>query len=282
MHKKIMQKNFPNELKLADITPILKKDDSMLAKNYIPVSVLPCVSKIFERIMQKQLFQYVEKFLSPFLCGYRKGFSTQTALLGLAEKWKASLDKKGYCAAVLMDLSKAFDTINHELLLAKLSASGFDKNALEIMRNYLSNRWQRTKINTTFSSWSALLKGVLQGSVLGRILFNIFLNYLFFILKDTDVCNLADDTSRHACDISLDELLIRLEHDSALAVCWFESNYMKLNTDKWHLIISGNKHGSLWADIGKDRIWESNYVKILRKNIDTSLKFEFHMLKVCS
>ena len=114
----IMKKNFPNELKLADITSILKKDDSMLAKNYRPVSALPCVSNIFERIMQKHLFQYIEKILSPFLCGYRKGFSIQTALLGLNEKWKTSLDKKGHAGAALMDLSKAFDTINHELLLA--------------------------------------------------------------------------------------------------------------------------------------------------------------------
>ena len=124
-----------------------------------------------------------------------------------------------------MVLSKEFDTRNHELLLAKLNTYSFDKNALEVMRNYLINRWQRTKTNTTFSYWSALLKGVPRGSVLGQILFNIFLNDLFFVLKDTDFCNFADDTSPHACDISLDELLIHLERDSALAVCWFESKY---------------------------------------------------------
>ena len=124
-----------------------------------------------------------------------------------------------------MVLSKEFDTINYELLLAKLNGYGFDKNALEVIRKYLSNRWQRTKVNTTFSYWSALLKGVPRGSVLGRILFHIFLDDLLFILKDTDVCNFADDASPHACDISLDELLMNLERDSALALCWFESKY---------------------------------------------------------
>ena len=113
-------------------------------------------------------------------------------------------------------------------------------------------------------------------------MFNIFLNDLFLVLKDTDVCNFADDISPHAGDISHDELLMHLEHGSALMVCWFESNYMKLNTDKCHLRISSNKHESFWADIGNDRIWGSNYFKLLGINIDRSLKFNFHMLKMCS
>ena len=238
---------------------------TMLAKNYRPVSALPCVSKIFD-IMQKQIFQYIEKFLLPFLFGYRKGFNTQTARLGIVEKWKASLDEKKYTGAVLMDLSKAFYTINHELLLAKLNGYGFDKHLLEIMRNYLCNCRQRRKINTTFSSWSALLKGVPQSSVLGPIFLNIFLNDLFLVLKDTDVCNFTDDTSAHACDISLDELLMRLEHDSTLAVCCFESNYMKLNTNKCHLIISDNKHESVWVDIDRGvKLCQASWKKCRQK-----------------
>ena len=234
---------------------------TMLAKNYRPVSALPCVSKIFD-IMQKQIFQYIEKFLF----GYRKGFNTQTARPGLVEKWKASLDEKKYTGAVLMDLSKAFDTINHELLLAKLNGYGFDKHLLEIMRNYLCNCRQRRKINTAFSSWSALLKGVPQSSVLGPIFLNIFLNDLFLVLKDTDVCNFTDDTSAHACDISLDELLMRLEHDSTLAVCCFESNYMKLNTNKCHLIISDNKHESVWVDIDRGvKLCQASWKKCRQK-----------------
>ena len=112
----LLNKNFPENLKLADVTPIFKKKDKTFVENYRPVSVLPAVSKIFERIMQTQISDCIGKFLSPFLCGYRKGFSTQYALLTLIERWKFCLDKQGFAGALLMDLPKAFDTINHELL----------------------------------------------------------------------------------------------------------------------------------------------------------------------
>ena len=98
--------------------------------------------------------------MSPYLCGYRKGFNAQYALLSLIEKWKKTLDNKGYTGAILMDLSKAFDTINHELLITKLYAYGFSKDSLKIISSYMSDRWQRTKIDKSSSSWSAHLKGV--------------------------------------------------------------------------------------------------------------------------
>ena len=139
---------------------------------------------IFERIIQKQFSNYVDEFLSPYLCGYRKGFHTQNALLSLIEKRKKELDNKGYAGAILMDLSKALDNINHELLIARRYAYGFSKDPLKLKNSYMSDHWQRTKIDKSFSSWSALLKGVAQGSVLGPILFNINLNdfFLFLIL----------------------------------------------------------------------------------------------------
>ena len=118
----IENKIFLTNLKVADISPIFKKEDSTLVKNYRPISVLPVVSKIFERIMQTQIAAYMEEHLSQYLCGYRKGFNAQHALIALIEKWKESLDNKGYAGAMFMDLPKAFDTKNHQLLVAKLYA----------------------------------------------------------------------------------------------------------------------------------------------------------------
>ena len=98
----------------------------------------------------------MEKFLSPFLCGYRKGYSAQQALLSMLEKWRDSLDNGGYGGGVLMDLSKAFDTLDHDLLIAKLHAYGFGRAALRFVKSYLSDRWQRVKVNTSYSKWAEL------------------------------------------------------------------------------------------------------------------------------
>ena len=155
------------------------------------------------------------------------------------EKWKLSIDNKGFAGGILMNLSKTFDTINHQLLLAKLHAYGFSKQALAVICSYFSNRKQRIKINNVFSSWKDLILGVLQGSVLGPLLFNIYLNDLFFFLKDVGICNFADDTTTYISDESLDNVLKLLEKNSMLAIHWFESNYMKLNIDKCRVMVLG-------------------------------------------
>ena len=180
-----------------------------------------------------------------------------------------------------MDLSKAFDTINHELLIAKLEAYGFSNDALKIILDYLSDRWQRTKVNTSFSSWAELICGVPQGSLLGPVLFNIYLNDLFLQFTNTHVCNFADDTTLSACSLSLEELLRDLENDTLSAIIWFENNYMKLNQDKCHFLASGNVNEHLWVKVGDEMIWESTEEKLLGVTIDKNLDFNSHLTSVC-
>ena len=159
---------FPDTLKLSDITP---------------VSILPLVSKLSEKIMYDQLYEYIEYFLNQLLCGFRKAHSTQHALFRILQKWQKGLDSGEFIGTILMDLSKGYDCLPHDILIAKLEAYGLDNDSLNLILDYLSFRKQRTKVGSAYSKWSKIRRGIPQGSILGPLLFNIFINDIFMFIN---------------------------------------------------------------------------------------------------
>ena len=135
---------------IANVTPIFKKRKRTSKNNYRPVSVLPILSKLFERLISKQFSEFFESILSKFQCGFRKGYGAQ--LLMMLETWKEARDNKEAFGTLLTDISKAFDCLSHDLLIAKLRAYGLDLASLEILRDYLTNIKQRTKVHSFYSS----------------------------------------------------------------------------------------------------------------------------------
>ena len=150
----------------------------------------------------------------------------------MREKWKLVLDKGCNLKAIFQDLSKAFDTLNHELLLAKLNAYGFSMNAIAYIKSYLSNRYQRNNINNIFSTRKNIYKCVTQGSVLGSLLFNIFINDKFYFIENYYLCNYPEDDTLYVFDCNMNFVKEKLYKDFEVLDTWFYDNYMSFDPGK--------------------------------------------------
>ena len=218
---------------------MFKKLDPSDKANYRPVSVLPLLSKVFEKIIYDQLYEYLENFLSELLCGFRKAHSTQHALFRLIQKWQEELDSGGYVGTILMDLSKAYDCLSHDLLIAKLEAYGLDIGSLKFLLDSVSVRKHKTKVGSSYSKWSEICRP--QGSILGLLLFNIFINDIFFFVEKSGICNFTDGSTVYSCGKDLPKIKENLICTMKNILKWFKLNSSKYNTGKFQFMILGNK-----------------------------------------
>ena len=273
---------FPDALKEAELSPLFKKDDSMNKVNFRPVSILVCISKIYEKAYSRQITTFFENILSASLSAFRKSYSCETVLIRLIEDWKLLLEKHQIVGAMLIDLSKAFDCLPHRLLLAKLNAYGLNDSACQLIQSYLLNRRQRVKIGECRSSWLNITKGVPQGSILGPLLFNIFLNDIFYIIDG--IYNYADDNtiSRHGESFEIMKSLLENATESALS--WFKENEMQANPSKFQAFILGNysRENATSFKIDGSNITPSKSVNLLGIEIDDKLTFSNHISNICA
>ena len=274
---------FPSELKHAEVAPVFKKSDNMKKGNFRPVSILTCISKIFESLMSDQILQSMQRVLSQYLSAYRMGYSCEHVLVRVIEDWKKALDNGEHVGCVLMDLSKAFDSIPHGLLLSKLNAYGMNFEGCELIRSYLTGRKQRVKLESIRSDWMLLKRGVPQGSILGPLLFNIFINDMFYVINSPcDIYNYADDNSISCHD--KDPYYVKQNLEDALdhAINWFKSNYLQANPGKFQFIyISRSGNAGLTVRVDDTQITSESSVKLLGVTIDDDMSFKTHVSSLC-
>ena len=276
---------FPDDLKLAEIVPLHKKGNNMLKENYRPVSVLAVFDKIFENIIADQMTDFFKMKYNDLLCAYRKNYGSCHILINLLESWKLALDQKKIVGTLLMDLSKAFDCVPHGLLLCKLKAYGFSDSACKLMASYLSDRKQRVKINDKRSSWAKISKGIPQGSCLGPIIFNIFVNDIFYFIKKCSLVNYADDNTLSISGESFDVVTAALQLDAENSIKWFNSNFMKINPDKFQIMCMTSVYSSeelpSRITISGHELKNEDFVQLLGITIDSKLTFDRHIDGIC-
>ena len=183
----------------------------------------------------------MDTFLNKLLCEFRKACSTQHALYKLLQRWQKELDNSGLVGTILMDLSKAYDCLPHDLIIAKFEAYGLSKSSLSLLLDYLTSRKQRVKIGSSYSIWNEIKRGVPQGSILGPLLFNAFINDIFMFIEKTEICNFADDNTIYDCGEDLSNILENLKHDLKILLKWFRTNSLQASSGKFQLMISRRK-----------------------------------------
>ena len=279
---------FPDILKVAKVFPIFKNGDKSDFQNNRPISVLPSFSKIFEKVVQSRLLSYLH--LNNILCsnqfGFRKNHSTYMALIELYDKISLAIDKNEYSIGIFIDLSKAFDTLDHTILLKKLYHYGIRGKAWDWFNSYLCNRKQCVCLNGIMSDYKLVTHGVPQGSILGPLLFILYINdivncskYLLFIL-------FADDTNLFFSCKDITHLFNTVNSELDKLSIWFKANKLSLNIKKTNYILFGTKHlsAAVFHNVSIDGqlLERVEYTKFLGVYIDEKLTWKKHIEHVAA
>ena len=275
---------FPDLLKYAEMAALFKKLDRLCKENYRPVSILTALSKVFEKIYCRQLTSYFDRIFSKYLSGFRQKYSCQSTLLRMIEEWKSALDNGNMVGSIAIDLSRAFDSLPHGLLLAKIYAYGVNIESCKLIASYLHNRHHRVKIRDKRSDWLQIERSVPQGSIMGPLLFNIFINDIFLHSSDIDIYNYADDNCISFAGNSIDVIEDTLNKEIISLMEWFRKNSLAANPAKFQtMLVKSNSIKDTELNVTADNVSlpSSDTMKVLGIDIDARLTFDGHVSNMC-
>ena len=278
----IEQGVFPRELKLANGLPLYKTDDPFLFNNYRPVSLLSILSKVFEKIMYYRLIEYLEayKIIINNQFGFRKNHSSYMALMVFMNELITSLENGKIVVGVFLDFSEAFDTVDHHILLSKLEHYGIRGNALSWFRNYLTDRKQYVTYNGSTSPTKSIRCGVPQGSILGPLLFLIYINDLYLVCNHCTPILFADDTNLFISGVDIDHMQNILNDELHHISQWLMTNKLSLNVKKTHYMVIIKKRiarSGMMIKINGQAISEVSKTKFWGVIIDNKINWKDHI-----
>jgi hypothetical protein len=279
---------FPDALKIGKVCPVFKSGDKSSLANYRPISILPSFSKIYEKAMYNRLSSFLSdcNILVDNQYGFRKNHSTYMALVDLYDKISNAIDNNEFAMSVFIDLSKAFDTLDHNILCNKLYYYGVRGTALDLFRSYLTNRKQYVCNSGNSSSIKDVMLGVPQGSVLGPLLFILYINDIVNCSKLLHFFLFADDTTLFRSNKNFIKLIEEMNTELDYLTEWFRANRLSLNSSKTHFIVFGNKHvpGDDDYQITLDgtilkRVQSTKFLGVF---IDEKLTWNQHINNICA
>ena len=274
---------FPNFLQNAKVVPCHKDESRLEMSNYRPISLLPTISKIFEKLMYSRLIDFIKKhnILYENQFGFQSGMSTEYAVNALLNNIIETLEKKEFGVCILLDFAKAFDTVNHEILISKLENYGIRGVALQWLRSYLSNRMQCVEIGDVQSELEFIKCGVPQGSVLGPLLFLIYINDIVNSSTIFKFILFADDTSLYYSCKNARTIEETVNRELAKISDWLSANRLSLNVGKSKLLYFTNNDRGILKDIdiriNNQILAEVSNAKYLGVYIDNKLQWDTHI-----